>query len=305
MKRIHVITTLLTVSMALAAVFPRSTAQTPTGGNPLPPVPFGMPPRTLWGGGKGQPELRHNTNIIKEITLLTEQRKVVFNWRYAQSPTPDSLLAETVQEFALTYWPTDVCILDADTIYVAGKGAQGHTLIERWEFSGGGAVALPVGAVDPQTGQMVYTWDLPVRTAVATVLDTTNAANDTVRVMFKNPALANRLFVQFHSTRDLYSLNTATGALTLVLGVSSGTNPEPNLATAYDMYWSADHTTFGYVYVFQRITLLPGQTVKVPALVLQDTNRDGRIDAHFTVDTATWTNPASGWSDTANYTTQF
>lgn len=176
-------------------------------------------------------------------------------------------------DFPLRYWPTAITQVDDHKIAIAGKVQSGLTVIEIHEF-------LPA----------TLTWHVPVggqgswnrtavrRVSITSVLSTSEPDQDMVACMF--PQLGQDptqyLLVQFWSSKDIYSVELATGQLSMVLDSAV----EPQLDQDFDLFVFGEHMTEGFVYVMAR--------EEGDGLLLIDADRSGSIDSRLWLDGPAW-----------------
>jgi len=182
---------------------------------------------------------------------------------------------------SVSYWPSQVAAIGRNRIAVAGKRANGNTVIELWtlEFP-----PLERRGFDPRTGVARYA---PYHGNVLdkrVLYDRTVAGRQAVNALFENQGNASQLFVLFAS--DLCALELTSGALSIVASSKLGSAAlvVPMLATHWKDRWSGEHSDHGYVYI---LTAQDGMR-SGEQLVFVDGNKDGRIDVWTAADQATW-----------------
>jgi hypothetical protein len=196
------------------------------------------------------------------------------------------------QVVSTSYWPTAVIgVADQHTLLVAGKRANGNTVIESWLFK------------EPRLFQSA-TGHTYLRSAViigtTTVYDGAVQGRDTVRCLLREIGNANKAYAQFYDSKSIYEVDLAgdpTSVPILVAAPSGGTGNVINTPRLNDFFtdaWCANHKTKGYVYVF-----VNSQSDSIHPLVFIDSDKDGRFDSWQTVTSTAWA--SDGWGDASNY----
>jgi hypothetical protein len=120
-----------------------------------------------------------------------------------------------------------------------------------------------------------------------------------IRGMLPSLKSANKLFVYYNTSRELYMVDLDAKTQTLQAGptASAPSLQVPALSDNYHRFWAADFSQKGYCYLF-----CPGFTSDgaLPAnvLVFIDSDRDGQIDSSLLVSPSAW--DTDGWGDKAN-----
>ena len=206
-----------------------------------------------------------------EVGFTVEWKRITVVWLH-RSPAGEPRMS--FQDYQVDYWPSEVASFGTDGMLVAGKDRRtGTVLIERWELDP--TESLPSPSVSPEAGELVgATLSVPVKKRTLVYKD--DGARGNIHLLMKRQGTDTCAFVQFKTQRDLYSLDTSTGALTKVLSVQpDGLVPVvPALAELKGGRWSRKHRTQGYVYYL-------GEHGE-PALgfYLFDRNLDGELDEH-------------------------
>lgn len=205
------------------------------------------------------------------VSYALREKKVRITWRrdfsaYLPEPNvPPSLSLDggfpSIQEESVGFWPTEVCGFGPDRIAVAGQTIRGTATIQLWSFD----TQTPLG--DPYTdpsGRLRFPETfLPVSSKV-TLLNGPAPGNDLVRTMWRNHGDPESLFVQFHGSRDVYRLDTVSGALSLAVSTAQ----VPQLSLDNEDRWSAHHQ-LGYFYALASAN---------GTLLLFDSDLDGGLD---------------------------
>ncbi|MBL8862417.1 MAG: hypothetical protein JNK02_10445 [Planctomycetes bacterium] len=216
--------------------------------------------------------------------------------------------ATSEQKFTLRYYPTACCVIDNESIVVAGKADDGQTIIELWTLAWPSPMPAPI--VNTQTGVSSVNVALPSIAARTELYK----ANIVGRVLARNMCGLRRasgstenLLVQFDDSSDLLSLNLSTKVLTFVAGstASGGVLGILPLSADQDYLQFGDRITgaeTGYSYTFGVSRGGSCMLVEDPnfaSLILLDSNRDGVIDG-----TRQYTNAqrsAGGWTNLVNF----
>lgn len=257
-------------------------------------VSSGPPPPALRGADKSAvPFPINNPEIKNRVSYDTLGKYVTVKWT-AKNGNQWSVIAS--QDEPVLYWPTEVAYFGANKILVAGKrDARGKhkTVIEIWEFDQVGDVPA---IVTDEYGRQSYTpFSVPILSKTV-VYDAAAAGRDMVRTMFRFEGTAGSVLIHFWDSNDLYSLDTSTQAVELVLAsaIGSGAEVQPALANPYTDRWSAEHNTHGYIYVLVADQNTP-EGVHDP-LVLYDGDKNGTLDpgTSTTVSDSNWASQGFG-----------
>ena len=222
----------------------------------------------------------------------------VEQWSFPEDPLHDGVSTRTT-EIGTRYYPTALSTIDSETVVVAGYEVDGKTVIERWMFRW--PAEMPTGVHDPATGMTVVPVVVPERTRVDVLYSADVADRRIVQSAcgyHRSAGPALKALVQFHDSYDLYSVDLASGALDLIASPTSGDGLlglVPELAAhGYDKILPREKIGEGFVYTMGRIRAgVPG--AHWPALVLQDSDRDGALDGYRVYGEAEWL--AEGWKD--------
>ena len=251
-------------ALALSCV---STAQVAV---PLPPSP---PPIEFEASSKRPSAIQTSYEDLGGAVEYSMRRKLVhLTWRrdfssylpettHPPSLTPDGGFV-SLQDEPVGFWPTEVCGFGEDRVCVAGKTSKGKTRIEVWTFNTDETLDDPF-QVPP--GVFKYPDTFLTIESKETVYNDARPGRMLVRTMFRNHGNPDSLFVQFGDERELYELDTISGALSVVVSLQQ----EPLLANDFHDRWSAHHT-LGYMYA---VSFTGGD-----ALLLFDSNFDGTLD---------------------------
>ena len=237
--------------------------------------------------------------IVAEYAVDPDGQAINVAWRYANPTDPQYGNVETSksQTFQLDFHPNSLRMLDTHTFVVAGSRGDGGTVVQQWSLRrniGGFAVPYVIADAPIGGGPPTWTWGLPTKQSVQTLYDAQHPDRDVVKAMFVNPANLRSVFLQFASSRDLYSINLVNSALTLIASPTPTPNTlhVPQLANSYDSFWVADEASLGHMFVFMQNGLHDGSPAVAPTLVLFDTNRDARIESSGTYDATAWVTAA-------------
>lgn len=297
MTRASATTLMATSLLVVVGAFPARAAH-----QPVPKSAIQSPPLELRSIRKPRlVEWKAHAPQLGVIEHLTRVKLIQVHWGSApDSQQPGKILFRKEQEFQTGMYPTDMALIDGDTLVVAGKRKGDFTAIERWEFEW--PDPLPWPSYDVTTGEWSYDIALPTLTSKTEIYGEGTLGRVFVRHLLPVRGLSGgdaSVYVQFHDSGDIYSLNVTNEALVLITGPSKpGLLPAiPELTNNYKLSWAANHSSQGYVYVL-------GYTDRVeptdpPTLVLRDTDRDGDIDNHVLVPADGWTESVYG--DSANY----
>jgi hypothetical protein len=211
--------------------------------------------------------------IESSISFDTAKKSITIHW-FRTAPKHFSL-----QTFELGYYPTSVAGMDGNRLLVAGKHPRTHaTVIEIWELDS--LSAIPGSAFKPSTREI--TWPnilVPIKSKTE-VYNEAAVGQDMVFAMFWNLGDKDSAFLQFHDSKDLYSLDLTKRLATRILTAS----PTPKLPTETKLTWdfndrsSIRHSALGDVYMFFRSSSNDHR-----ALAIFDSNQDGILDFTDTI----------------------
>ena len=234
---------------------------------------------------------KQNTKIPLESTptirgaasYALANKRVDINWYFTVAGAPGQYQHPQVEN--VSYWVTDLANMGDNRIAVAGVDIRGKTLIEVWEFDDvpdlvanyvNGSLVVPHLNIGIVSKTEVYREKTPGRKYVTE--------------MFSNMADPDRLFVRFWDSKEIYDLDTQDSTIEKVLSPEAGGDSSvmqaPNLEFAYNSYFSADHSDFGYIYWLFYDLNTEGSSYYI--LVMKDSNRDGSIDTSELVPPASW-----------------
>ena len=123
-------------------------------------------------------------------------------------------------------------------------------------------------------------------------------------IMRLRGAASNTVLIQYNDSRDLYALELATGAQTLVASVAGGGLLEPRLADKnWNDFTSRRHVSDGFVYVLRETGDLSEELVDpladLYALMFFDDDMDGTIDNSVGLTRNAWRQ--AGYRNTNNW----
>jgi len=214
------------------------------------------------------------------------------------------------QRFRVGLTPTASAVLDKKSILIAGIDQHDNTVVEIWSLSYGAGTpptepSLNVNAV---TGITSVEVTLPTRTSIQRI-HSENAVGRklvrnlcTIRTAGTNSTSA---LVQFEDSGDVYKMELASGALTLLSSsTGGGLGSVPSLSTVSHMTLKfGDRTNYGFVYslIFAIADDQPGQIT--PSVLFFDQDRNGTIDSVLELPDAVY--ESQGWLDPSNYITSW
>jgi hypothetical protein len=239
----------------------------------------GVPPAELWGFGRTTHKITYDNGIWGRVEFNAPKKKLSVLWRLGSTGLR--------QDFATSYYPTDVIALTATRWCVAGKRTRGATVIELWTIQQHLALYADGGGGPP----IIRTAAI---TEIETVYDEAVQGRDMVALMCAKREDPDKLLVQFWDSKDLYELDLGSQQYTRVAtpGQVQGVLQVPALDKAYCQFWSREHVSQGFVYV------LSCSGTSLDSLVLKDSDKDGSLDGWVVADTALW---AQDCSSPANY----
>lgn len=205
------------------------------------------------------------------------------------------------QHVATSYWPTRVLPFEDDRLIVAGRRANGNTVIELWGVKWPEVVSSSGGSGQPS----VHISDLVV-SQVDTIHDAATPGMDTVvgmTRMFGQPGSERALMVYFNDSKRLYkaaigdffgsSPNPTCGWAVLAapaLGQGGLVVPELNDSRRFEWFGFC-HASHGFVYC------LRNSASDDPPLLLCDSNLDRVFDYSLVLPDQDWA--AAGLLDPA------
>lgn len=270
---------------------------------PVPPtLPPGAPPVTVWQ--HSVPDTQFDS-INRDVKCRTLDKIVSLEWRYRSPDVPNAITVvdHNSEVYATRYWPTYVIPADSYHLCVAGQSTSGATILERWSFATQSGIGTPAPSVvtyySECSSQPHYAWTLPPRVQVDQVLSLpAGSSQGLVRALFPNLKTANKLYVYYATSREVYSVDFHTQAQTLVASPSgtTGSLQVASLTQNYGRFWSADYTNRGYCYFFCPFYL--ASDTPTGCLALVDSDRDGFIDTALVISANDWVTGA--WWDATN-----
>jgi hypothetical protein len=228
-------------------------------------------------------------------------REVSLKWGWTSSG-PEPRRADLQLE-PVAFWPTEVAGVGGAELLVAGKRRE-RTLIEWWRFQ---PPQLPAPTTDSQgvTSYPRLRVEISKRTPV---LDQAVVGQDIAQFLWNDqapraPGVQLAFFALFHDSRELYKVELRDDESVARTRVASrAAAPDvlhvPRLGDGFELRWSADHEQFGFAYVLAGAH--DATTPQVEALVLCDSDRDGRLDTAITPTAADWA-PGGAWGARANF----
>lgn len=207
-------------------------------------------------------------------------RTIMLHFRY---DVGGEVVAES-STHATDYWPTHCNRGPAHTVYVAGKSFDDDKVVlEVWRFKLPRILQSPAAQTPPRIVPAL-------RTSVTRIYEGP-ATEGLVRGLVALRGAPSESFLVFlDGSRKLFSVNAATGAMTLVASPSvlPGVLHQPLLAQP----WRYCHVErrlnegFFYIFRFEGDDIL--ETSSASVLVFQDTNEDGVLDTSQGLTTAEW-----------------
>lgn len=199
------------------------------------------------------------------------------------------------QEFAVAYWPTDACALaNKQDLVVSGKERFGDTVIERWTLS---PPQLLYQGVPGAGGH--YIWTPATIASIDTLYNASIQGQDMVYNAAADRSSSSRVYVTFWDSKELCLVDFTDLQQVTISRIASPTSGalllQPELANlAYrEMFWSANHSVYGYVYV------LNAPDTEQEPIVFQDTDRDGVMDSSLALTPGQWS--SLGFADGTAY----
>lgn len=180
------------------------------------------------------------------------------------------------QKITMSAYPTALLVRSPTSWLVAGKRSDGTTVLEAW------TVALPV--LEHDAGGEVVRISEAVVTRVDTLYEERTEGRDVILLMCSMPASGyaagaeqeerQAILLQFWDSKDVYELDLVTRGLKRV--ASPRKVPDalhvPELTFRHADMYTANHGERGFIYVLRKL----GSST--PAVVLEDSDRDGTID---------------------------
>jgi hypothetical protein len=230
------------------------------------------------------------------------EKTVSIQWTWTTTgPEPKQYSWQTE---AVSFWPTEVVAAGDSRVAIAGKRGD-TTIVELWQF---GTPTIPQPIQDA-FGNVLYPELVVPITSKTVIFSESVVGRDIVRFMFNNPippqGVVASLFVHFYDSKDLYRIDVFSDSDVVTSTKIISSTPDPStpviqrLGDPFTMSWGADHESIGYVYVFGTSI----DDTPLDALVLFDSDRNGTIDGHLTLDGPTWN--SQGWGDGDNYVAFF
>jgi len=231
---------------------------------------FPPPPKELretermWNKKWAEP----TNGLSGHAAYFTTAKKFTMTWRHSSG-------VGASQDIALPFYPTAICRNGMDVIYVAGRNQKGQTVVHAMTYTpptvtvgGGGAVSIGNAVV----------------TNIDVLYHEATTGRDMIRFMRPTLFDSTKLLIQFWDSRDLYLLDTTSGAYTKVASstASPGVLQVPSIQDHFDMVWFAEHVAYGYVYV------LGSAKHDVNALIIYDMNKDGVFDGFLSIPKSQW-----------------
>lgn len=215
-----------------------------------------------------------------QVQMLVDQKLVNLLWYYSSTSRfipGDGMDTFKAQAIPVSFWPTSAEVVAGNRIVVAGKERNGDTRVELWELD------LPI-VTSKSTPAGVTKYEIVTKPlkSITMLYSDKIPGRDTIRGMIALRGSSNMLLVQFHDSRDLYTLDWAAEPYALTLLSSASANP--GLGLEFDVYVGGDHSLQGYCYTMSSISDL---TIG-PCYVLRDQNRDGVIDNQGPMPAGDW-----------------
>lgn len=207
--------------------------------------------------------------LIGHVAYYTNSKKLTMSWRHSTG-------ASATQDIALSFYPTALFRGGVDLLFVGGRNQLGQTVIQSMMYvpptvtiGSGGVVTIGTASV----------------TGINVLYHEKTVGRDMVRFMRATLYNPSKLVVQFWDSRDLYTLDTASGAYVKIASPTSGAGvlQVTHLQDHFDKMWFAEHVSYGYVYV-----LLSAKHNSVDPLVIYDTNKDGVLDGYLSIPRDQW-----------------
>jgi hypothetical protein len=223
------------------------------------------------------------SDLIGRVSSDMLAKRIQFRWALGNAQ------AIRGQSMATSYWPTTVMVIRAtNTLIIAGKRRNGNTVIEQWTINKP-SVVYPVGGGLPQI-------QLGTVEDITTLLDEASQGRDMVVRLLEKPGQPQVVLAQFYDSRSIYALDFSAVQTTCTLVASATGGPGAlafsQCARPFHLWWSANHITEGYVFVFV-------DDEEQKSYVLRDTNRDGALDGQCVVTAADWI--ANNWHSASSY----
>jgi hypothetical protein len=214
-------------------------------------------------------------------------------------------VTQETQSFTTRYFPLTSAVLDASRVLVAGVDADGLSVIELWNLGWPAVMPAPaigVGGSGPQSVNVVLPQRSVVRIYQAAASGLDFVANMTaLRRSAGDPVQA---LVQFRPSLDIHVLDIPAGTLTLLASGTSGggqLGQVPELQQHYfNHFYSKQHVSSGFVYFLVEQRRHANAVQRPPALLFFDTDMNGTLDSHATVQAVDFYGPGL-WSDSAQY----
>jgi hypothetical protein len=242
----------------------------------------GIPPVELQGlFGKHQQVLEFSTGAREfsgAVHIDTAEKVIRVDWYEKNSEYVAS------QALAVAFWPTDACVLvNKQDLIVSGKERFGDTVIEKWELD---PPQLLYQGVPGGGGHYIWT------PATIANIDSLHNASVQGQDMVYNAApdqfSSNRVYVTFWDSKELCLIDFANPqqvSITRIAAPSSGAllqQPELTFLAYREMFWSANHSVHGHVYV-----LNAPHTEQEP-IVFFDADRNGVMDSSLALVADQW-----------------
>lgn len=262
--------------------------------------PLGAAPRMLaaqaWTPHQGIPPadiepfpaqyafLRHpQSDLLGRVSMSLSGQRITIRWTFGDAQ------ALKEQSFATSYWPTAILVQrSTNKLLVAGKRRNGNTLLECWSVkkplvlntSGGGTPAIQDGSVED----------------ITTLVDEAVQGRDMIKRLIEKQGQPSVVLAQYYDSSAICALDFSGSQTVTTLVASAAGAPGvlafPQCARPFRRWWSANHASEGFVYVF-------ADDSQEKVYVIKDGDRNGTLDALLTLTSQDWS--SGGWCEPTSY----
>lgn len=227
-----------------------------------------------------------NPEIDAGATYSRLAKKVRLKWGYPvtglqEGPFTDPTRWSNEQEFAVSFYPTDVACIDADRLAVAGRTLSGEAIVELWSWA---TPSQPALRFDTQGNS--HPGEIRVRERRERVFTAPVAARGDVSAVFRNWGDSSRPLMFFNGDSVVCELNLVSGETTVIagVGVDQGALEVPGLDHSHlrdigsRVVGSSSHEVAWYMFHAP----MPDELGDEPGitLLLIDDDSDGSLDRY-------------------------
>ncbi|MDF1799606.1 MAG: hypothetical protein P1V81_10550 [Planctomycetota bacterium] len=219
---------------------------------------------------------------IGTVSAKTDTKTVFVSWEHL--PQSPSIAGKTQvnRKYTTSFWPTAIAGSGLE-LFVAGRDFSGDTIIERWTFE---------APTSPPTQAVALRRHEPVRLYADDVAGRRDVIELAVMV-----GLPSDLLAQFDDSRELWKLNTPSGAWTKLASPTDGSVlVVPELLSDWPLFHVRRHASEGGFYTL-------GHPWNDVSITMVDGDLDGVLDECRVLSTEQW--HAAGYDDAASYLSVF